>query len=76
MRTLGLLTLRVQKGSDAEPARASIALLAGEGRDPVQLTPDCITLDELEACVNALQDELDLLRAEARRVFASGPGHA
>lgn len=31
------------------------------------LTPDCMTLDELEGHMNALKDELDLLRAEARR---------
>ena len=29
------------------------------------LTP-CKTLDELEGCINALQDELDLLRAASR----------
>jgi len=35
-----------------------------------------MTLDELEGCINALQDELDVIRAEARRAFASGTGHA
>jgi uncharacterized small protein (DUF1192 family) len=35
-----------------------------------------MSLDELEGCINALQDELDVIRAEARRVFASSTGHA
>jgi hypothetical protein len=35
-----------------------------------------MTLDELEGLINALQDELDLLRAEARRAFDSTAGHA
>ena len=28
-----------------------------------------MTLDELEGAINALQDELDVLRADARRAF-------
>ena len=39
-------------------------------------TPDRMTLDELEGCINALQDELDVLRAEARRTFTGGTGYA
>jgi hypothetical protein len=35
-----------------------------------------MTLDEFEGCINALQDELDVIRAEARRAFASSTGHA
>jgi hypothetical protein len=40
------------------------------------MTPDCLTLDELESWINGLQDELDVLRAEARRVFTSSTGYA
>jgi hypothetical protein len=35
-----------------------------------------MTLDELEGCINALQDELDVIRAEARRVLVSSTGYA
>jgi hypothetical protein len=41
-----------------------------------------MTLDELESCINALQVEhalqveLDVLRAEARRTFTTSTGHA
>jgi hypothetical protein len=35
-----------------------------------------MTLDELESCINGLQDELNLIRAEARRVLFSSMGHA
>jgi hypothetical protein len=34
-----------------------------------------VTLDELEGQINGLQDELDLLRAEARRVVMDNAGH-
>jgi len=39
-------------------------------------SPRCMTLDELEGAINALQDELDLLRADARRAFMVRAGHA
>jgi hypothetical protein len=71
MRTAGTLTLHIEPASGAMPARVAI-LLANVGADDqrhVRLTPDCMTLDELEGQINALQDELDLLRADARRAF-------
>jgi hypothetical protein len=34
-----------------------------------------MTLDELEGCINALQDELDVLRADARRAFTVRAGY-
>jgi len=49
---------------------------APDARGILHLTPDCMTLDELESCINALQDELDVLRAEARRTFDSTASHA
>ncbi len=33
-------------------------------------------LDDLEGCINALQDELDLLRVKAWQAFATAMGHA
>ena len=35
-----------------------------------------MTLGELEGAINALQDELDVLRADARRAFTVSAGHA
>jgi hypothetical protein len=47
----------------------------GPGRDYstrlFHMTPDCMTLDELESCIHGLQDGLDVLRAEARRTSAA-----
>jgi hypothetical protein len=42
----------------------------------LRLSPQCMTLDELEGAINALQDELDVLRADARRAFTVSAGHA
>jgi hypothetical protein len=78
MRTAGAFALHVEPATEALPARVSI-VLTGTVPDPrgvPRLTPDCMTLDELEGCINALQDELDVLRAEARRSFDSSTGHA
>ncbi|HET9397084.1 MAG TPA: hypothetical protein VFO36_13635 [Nitrospiraceae bacterium] len=63
--------------TDTQPRRVIIAL---EGTpDPggmFALSPECMTLDQVEGCINALQDELEVLRAEARRLFTGSPGHA
>ena len=45
-------------------------------RGVLDVTRDCMTLDELEGCINGQQDQLDLIRAEARRVLFSSTGHA
>jgi len=78
MRTVGAFMLHVEPATAASPVRVSIALpgAAPDDRSVLQLTPGCMTLDELEACINALQDDLDVLRAEARRAFTSSTGHA
>jgi len=68
MRTTGAFTLHVEPATEAMPARVSI-VVSGAPPDAtglLHLTPDCMTLDQLESCINALQDELDVLRAEAR----------
>ena len=73
MRTAGVFTLHVEPATEALPARVSIALSGAvpDARGVLHMTPDCMTLDELESCINGLQDELDVLRAEARRTFTS-----
>jgi hypothetical protein len=79
MRTVGAFALNVQSETDAHPPRVSIVLTTGAAPDErglLHVTPDCMTLDELEGCINALQDELDVLRADARRAFIVTAGHA
>ena len=67
-----------EPATEALPARVSIALNGAvpDARGILHMTLDCMTLDELESCINDLQDELDVLRAEARRIFASNTGYA
>jgi hypothetical protein len=78
MRTAGLFTLYIEPATEARPARVSIALTGAvpDARGVLHVTGDCMTLDELESCINGLQDELDVLRAEARRAFTRSTGHA
>ena len=78
MRTAGAFTLHVEPATEALPARVSIVLTGAvpDAKGIRHLTPDCMTLDALESCINALQDELDVLRAVARGVFDSTAGHA
>ena len=78
MRTTGAFTLHVEPATEALPARVSIVLTGAvpDAKGILHLTPDCMTLDALESCINALQDELDVLRAAARGVFDSTAGHA
>ena len=78
MRTAGAFELHIQQETDTRSMRVSIALRGAlsDERGTVHMTLGCLRLDELEAYINALQDELDVLRAEARRVFTVGVGHA
>jgi hypothetical protein len=78
MRLTGVFSLHIEPGTDAQPPRVSIALAdaAPDDRGILHVTPGCITLDELEDCINILQDELDALRADARRAFTVSAGHA
>jgi hypothetical protein len=78
MLPLSTFALEIQRGEDHEPSRVSVVLsIAAPDADGVlRLTPQCMTLDELEGAINALQDELDVLRADARRAFTVGAGHA
>jgi hypothetical protein len=47
-----------------------------DNRGVLHVTRECMTLDDLEGCINALQDELEVIRAEARRVLVGITGHA
>jgi hypothetical protein len=78
MRTAGVFILSVVPETASTPTRVSIGLARGgpDHRGVLHVTRQCMTLDELEGCINALQDELDVIRAEARRTFASSTGHA
>src|SRR5215210_4936601 len=78
MRPAGAFTLSVEPATEVLPARVSITLTGAilDAHGVLHLTSDCMTLDALESCINGLQDELDVLRAEARRVFTSSTGHA
>ncbi len=78
MRTAGAFVLHIQPETASTPTRLSIALSGAmpDHRGVLHVTRDCMTLDELEGCINALQDELDVIRAEARRVLVSSTGYA
>ena len=78
MRPAGAFTLSVEPATEVLPTRVSITLAgaAPDAHGVLRLTPDCMTLDALESCINGLQDQLDVLRAEARRIFTSKTGHA
>ena len=78
MRKAGLFTLHTEPATETLPARVSIALTSAvrDARGVLHVTGDCMTLDKLESCINGLQDELDVLRAEARRTFTTSTGYA
>lgn len=78
MHATGAFTLHIERAEDHEPVRVSVALTGAvpDEKGVLHVTPDCLTLDDLEGCINALQDELDLLRADARRAFTVSVGHA
>jgi hypothetical protein len=57
MRPLSTFALEIQRGEDHEPSRVSVALSTAPP-DPdgvLRLTPQCMTLDELEGAINALR---------------------
>ena len=78
MRPAGAFTLSVEPATEGLPTRVSITLTgaAPDAHGVLHLTPDCMTLDALESCINELRDELDVLRAETRQVFMTSTGHA
>jgi hypothetical protein len=78
MNNLSTFALEIERTASHEPTRVSVVLsTAGpDAAGVIRLTPQCMTLDELEGAINALQDELDVLRADARRAFTVSAGHA
>ena len=78
MRSIGTFELEVEPETDTHPAKVSVVLRGArpDEHGVVHLTPECKTLDVLEGCINALQDELDLLRAKARQAFMVRAGRA
>jgi len=78
MRQIGTFALQVEPATTARPARVAIVVSGGAPSEQavLHLSQDCGTLDELESQIDVLQDELDLLRAEARRALTGTAGHA
>jgi hypothetical protein len=75
MKEAGTFELQVTPGNGADMMKVSLWLSGGTGGS-VRLSPDCVSLDDLEGVINRLQDELDTLRVRARVAFASATGHA
>ena len=71
MQLFGAFELDIRPGTPENPAGVKIALLrytrGEDGR--LFITPECMSYDEIEGQINALQDELNELRDRARRAF-------
>jgi hypothetical protein len=78
MRTAGIFVLNVEPETAAMPKRVSIALtgVVPDHHGVLRVTPNCMSLDELDGYMNALQDELDVIRGEARLIFVASVGRA
>ena len=74
MHTSGAFQLDIQPETDTQPMRVKVVLLGvhPDEHGLIPMTPECMSLDVLEGCLNALQDELDLVRADAQRAFMRG----
>ena len=75
MKDVGAFELHVEPETAAHLMKVSIWLTTAD-KGMVRLSPDCVSLDDLEGVINRLQDELDTLRVRARLTFASATGHA
>jgi hypothetical protein len=74
MRANETFELEIQPGNEVLGARMAI-VLQREVRDALgrlRITPECTSLDEVEGQINMLQDELEQIRRQAKRVYASG----
>ena len=71
MHTLGTFALYIHPGDPTTPARVRVMIQSpiADENGRLFLTPECTSLDELEGQINALQDNLDELRARAKRAF-------
>ena len=71
MRTIRPFALHLEPETESRPMRVTVCV-AGMSPDEgavLRMTPDCMTLDALESCIDALRHELDLLRSRAQRAF-------
>ncbi len=75
MQDAGAFELHVEPETAQHLMKVSIWLTTAD-KGMVRLSPDCVSLDDLEGVINRLQDELDVLRVRARLTFASATGHA
>jgi hypothetical protein len=71
MHLIGAFELDIRPGDPLTPASVRIAIqrYTMDEDKRVLITPECVSLDEIEGQINSLQDELDELRARARRAF-------
>lgn len=78
MRTAGAFELHIEPETETRPMRVSVCFFGAvpDERGVLHLSPDCMRLDQIEGCINSLQDELDTLRMRARVAFATATGHA
>ena len=74
MQALSTFALYIRPGDPLTPARVRVMIQRHTQDEAGRLfiTPECVSLDELEGQINALQDDLDALRARAKRVFQQG----
>ena len=74
MHTFGTFGLYIRPGDPLRPARVKVMVQPREVDDTgcLFITPECTSLEELEGQLNALQDDLDQLRARAKRAFQGG----
>ena len=74
MRASGAFQLDIEPETDTHPMKVRVVLLGAQPDEhgAIPMTPECMSPDVLEGCINALQDELDLVRADARRAFMRG----
>ena len=71
MRASGAFQLVIEPETETRPMRATVVLVDArpDERGTVKMTPECMSLDVLEGCLNAIQDELDMVRSDARKAF-------
>ena len=72
MRVVETFELEIQPGDEVLLARMALVLQkeVRDGLGRLRLTPECLSLDEMEGHINALQDELEQIRQQARRAYA------